>query len=95
MGKDGQDNELSIQKTPNSDFTASPATNSFSFFCFLGPHPQHVEVPRLGVKAELRLTATAKAGSEPHLRPAPQLTTMPDPQLNELGQGSKPHPLRF
>ena len=25
----------------------------FFFFCFLGPHPQHMEVPRLGVKSEL------------------------------------------
>ena len=23
------------------------------FFCFLGPHPQHVEVPSLGVELEL------------------------------------------
>ena len=27
------------------------------FFCFLGPHPQHREVPRLGVKLELQLLA--------------------------------------
>ena len=25
----------------------------FFFFCFLGPHPQHTEVPRLGVPLEL------------------------------------------
>ena len=35
----------------------------FLFFCFLGPHPQHKEVPRLGVELELQLpmytTATA------------------------------------
>ena len=24
-------------------------------FCFFGPHPQHMEVPRLGVEAELQL----------------------------------------
>ena len=33
-------------------------------FCVLGPHPQHMEVPRLGVELELQLlayiTATAK-----------------------------------
>ena len=33
----------------------------FFFFCFLGPHPQHMEVPRLGVKQEL------------HWGPTPQL----------------------
>ena len=38
------------------------------FFCllsFLGPHPQHVEVPRLGVKLELQLLAYARATSMP------------------------------
>ena len=24
--------------------------NFFFFFCFLGPHPQHMEVPKLGVE---------------------------------------------
>ena len=33
----------------------------FKFFCFLGPHPQHMEVPRLGVKSELQLQAYATA----------------------------------
>ena len=23
------------------------------YFCFLGPHPRHMEVPRLGVESEL------------------------------------------
>ena len=27
-------------------------------FCFLGPHPKHMEVPRLGVQSELQLPAT-------------------------------------
>ena len=29
---------------------------NISFF-FLGPHPQHVEVPRLGIELELQLPA--------------------------------------
>ena len=29
----------------------------FIYFCFLGPHPQHIEVPRLGVELELQLPA--------------------------------------
>ena len=29
----------------------------FFCFCFLGPHPGHMEVPRLGVKSELYLLA--------------------------------------
>ena len=31
----------------------------FSFFCFLGPHPQLMEVPRLVIESELWLPATA------------------------------------
>ena len=38
----------------------------FVCFCFLGRHPQHMKVPRLGVKMELQLlaytTATTKQG---------------------------------
>ena len=30
-------------------------------FCFLGPHPQHIEVPRLGVQWELQLPAYTTA----------------------------------
>ena len=41
--------------------------NVFKFFCFLGPHPQHMEVPRLGVESELQLLAYTMA------------TAMPDP----------------
>ena len=29
----------------------------FFVFCFLGPHPWHMEVPRLGVQLELQLLA--------------------------------------
>ena len=32
----------------------------------------------------------SNAGSEPHLRPTPQLMAMPDPQPTEQGQGSNP-----
>ena len=33
----------------------------FFFFIFLGPHPWHMEVPRLGVDSELQLPACATA----------------------------------
>ena len=33
----------------------------FLFFCFLGPHPRHMEIPRLGGKSELQLLAYATA----------------------------------
>ena len=37
------------------------------FLSFLGPYPQHMEVPRLGVESELQLLAyaTATAMSDP------------------------------
>ena len=39
----------------------------FPFFCFLGPYPWHMEVPRLGVTSKLRLSAytTATAMQDP------------------------------
>ena len=33
------------------------------FFCFLGPHPWHMEVPRLGVRSELQLLASTAAAA--------------------------------
>ena len=48
------------------------------YFVFLGPHPQHLEVPRLGVQSELQLPAYITA------------TTMPDPRHTcELHQSSQ------
>ena len=42
----------------------------FVLFCFLGPHPRHMEVPRIGVELELQLlaytTAQGNAGSLTH-----------------------------
>ena len=35
------------------------------FFCFLGPHPWHMEVPRLGVQSELQLPAYTTATATP------------------------------
>ena len=35
-------------------------------FCFLGPHPRHMEIPRLGVKLELQLPAYATATAMQH-----------------------------
>ena len=32
-------------------------------YCFLGPHPQHMEVPRLGVESELQLLAYTTASA--------------------------------
>ena len=35
------------------------------FFCFLGPHPQHMEVPRPDVQLELQLPAYTTATATP------------------------------
>ena len=34
-------------------------------FCFSGPHPRHMEVPRLGVQSELQLPAYTTATATP------------------------------
>ena len=39
----------------------------FIFFVFLGPHPQRMEVPRLGVKSEPLLPAYTRATATPDL----------------------------
>ena len=67
-------------------------TVDFFFFVFLGLHPWHIEVPRLGVKSELSPPAyttatTTQDLSEPHVQPTPQLTARPDPRPAERGQG--------
>ena len=58
----------------------------FFFFCllvFLGPHPRHMEVPRLrgliGAVAASLHHSHSNAGSEPCLKPTPQLAATPDP----------------
>ena len=69
----------------------------FLFSVFLGLHPRHMEVPRLGVRSELQLpacaTATATRALSRSLQPTPQFMAMPDPLPTERGQGSnlRPH----
>ena len=52
-------------------------------FVFLGPHPWHMEVPRLGDKLELQLlvytTVIAMRDLSCICDLQPQLTAMPDP----------------
>ena len=75
----------------NMTFTTPISLSHIAFlflflFSLLGPYPQHMEVPRLGVRLELRLPAYASshhsqsnARSEPRLQPTPQLAATPDP----------------
>ena len=57
----------------------------FFFFFFLGPHPRHMEVPRLGVESEIQPLAytTATATQDPSricdLYDSSQQCQMPDP----------------
>ena len=59
----------------------------FFFFFFLGPHPQHMEVPRLEVQSELQLPAytAATATLDPscicdlHHSSRQLMATTPDP----------------
>ena len=55
----------------------------FIYFCFLGPHPQHMKVPRLGVGATAAGLCHSHSSSEPepHLQRTPQLTAIPVPSL--------------
>ena len=39
----------------------------FSFFVFLGPHLQHMGVPRLGIELELQLPAYTAARNQSHV----------------------------
>ena len=56
-------------------------------FALLGPHPKHMEVPRLGVKSELQLpayiTATAMRDSSHvcNLHPSSQPRWIPNPLI--------------
>ena len=65
----------------------------FLFF-FLGPHPWHMEVPRLGVW--IRAVATglhqslSNLRSGPSLQPTSQLTAMPDPLTHWERPGIEP-----
>ena len=58
----------------------TPSLYFFIFiFCFLGPLPRPMEVPRLGGESELQLPAYTTATATQDLRPTPQLTATPDP----------------
>ena len=65
----------SIASSPRRCLLLCPGASSQNYFCFglfwvfifLGPHPKHMEVPRLGVESERQLPAyaTAKAMPDP------------------------------
>ena len=76
-----------IHKMRTLEFSPSWMSDFFflSFLSFLGPHPWHMEVPRVGgliraVAAGLR-QSHSNVGSELHLQPTPQLMATPDPRI--------------
>ena len=62
---------------------------AFHFFFFFVSHPfgmWEFPVQGLGIKSELQLSlchSHGNTGSEPHLRPTPQLATTPDPAKSQ------------
>ena len=54
----------------------------FFFFAFLGRHPWHREVPRLGIQSKLAAGlhhSHSHTRPEPHLQTTPEFMAMPDP----------------
>ena len=71
----------------NKEDRSWKVTVSFFSFVFLGPHPLHMEVPRLGLKLELQLPVYARAAAtwDPSLvGDQPELTATPE--LNPLSE---------
>ena len=64
------------------------------FFCFLGLHPLHMEVPRSGVESELQLPASTTATATPDPSHVCDLhhSSRQRQILNPRGQGSNPQP---
>ena len=56
-------------------FLSFPFLSFLFSFVFLGLHPWHLEVPRLGVKSELQMPATATAITMPDLSTSATYTT--------------------
>ena len=69
--------EIEVNKTVGTIGKAKTTENIFFFFFFflvfyLGPHPQHIKVPGLGVESELQLpayTTHSNTGDQLCLRP--------------------------
>ena len=68
-----------IKFSPNYFVLFDATVNEILLFCFLGPHPRHVEVPRPGVESERQLPAYTTATATQRLQPTPQLMATPDP----------------
>ena len=56
---------LSITATQQRDPAIRTYIHLLLLFCFLGPHPRHMEGPKLGVELELQLPAYTTATATP------------------------------
>jgi len=64
--------EIEVNKTVGTIGKAKTAENIFFLVFCLGPHPQHIKVPGLGVESELQLpayTTHSNTGDQLCLRP--------------------------
>ena len=75
-----------------------PAHYCFLFVCLLFGAPNFMAYRNSQARGWVRAIAAglcyshSNVGSEPHLRPTPQVKAMLDPRTTEWGQGSKLHP---
>ena len=69
-----QNGSSTCLQSNHSDYIIIIISSSSSSICFLGLHPRHMEVPRLGVESELWLPAYATAIA----RPDPELSCVCD-----------------
>ena len=88
---------LSLHRTCSFSFFLSPPLSFFFFF--LGPHPWHMDIPRIGVELESHQPTApglhhshSNARSKSCLQPTPQLRAMQDPRSTEWSQGLNLHP---
>ena len=56
-----------LQRVMDSQYPEDSFFLSLFFFVFLGPHPQHLEIPSLEVQSEPQLSACARATAMPDL----------------------------
>lgn len=76
---DGRSRDITASTFMRANSLQTPL---YLFICFLGPHPRHMEVPRLGAESELWLPAYTAA------------TATQDPSLVcDLHHSSRPRPI--
>ena len=78
--------------SPSSAYYSLNWVLFFYFFIFVFSRAVPAAYGGSQARGLIEAIAASNVGSEPHLRPTPQLTAMPDPQPTERGQRSNPQP---